>query len=164
MVLNNISNSLAFEEIPESERSYANRLADFGHALLGKRQFGPALERFDAVIAAKPDCLTALLGRAHALRGLNRYSLALQNLHRVEALLPESQAWLLLEKAELWVKLRKFDLALEMCESSLSLSPNQLRAHSLRLGLLWRLGAPFKSYLGWVACRCHLCKMKPSLA
>lgn len=152
MVLNNFSHFLAFEEIPESERSYASRLAEFGNALLVKRQFGPALERFDAAIRAQPDCLSALVGRVRALRGLNRYSLALQSLHHVEALSPEPQAGLLLEKAELWVKLRKFSLAREVCDASLSLAPNCLRAHALRLRLLWHSSTWFPSpspKVGW---------------
>jgi len=125
---------------PLDRRNQAERLCHFGQALMKKREFAMALERFDAAIILRGDLAIAWAGRAEVLYCQKRYKAALQSLDRASQHLREKAPILLLAQAKVLCKLGLFEAAVTCCDDLLSLSPHDLPAHLYRIYALCKLG------------------------
>lgn len=127
--------------------------AAFAAALdcLRRREFEPAIELFDRVLAAAPDAVDVLNLRGHALHCLQRYTEALQDYDRASVLQPElaitqhQRGLALIELGRLQAALAAFDLALQR-------APDLAEAHQGRGIVLTRLRRPEEAAAAYERC------------
>jgi tetratricopeptide (TPR) repeat protein len=128
-----ISSGLS-EPVPENPATHVA----LGRKMLGSARFDEAAELFERALALDPRHLEAFLGRADAMRRLNRPQEALASYDRALAVQPES-AQTHLSRGAVLMQLLRWDEALSACDQAIVLGFDHPEVYLNRVTPLLRL-------------------------